>query len=610
VWASLLLRPYVEGTRFTVRTDQAALKWMLHMDGAHRRLARWRLRLAEFYYVVQTRPGASHHAADTISRIPTPVGDEGAIPDAVPCLALPNSSAAGQLPPETKKGLLGPLTLAELLEGQAEDGRCKDVRAAMDGNDKARFHEDPNGLLVRAAPLDGAAQVYVPIRMRYGVIMREHFPPQAGHPGANKMYTSMRWWFYWESMVVDVYAFVANCTQCARNRVGKRRKTNYLKTFPPTEPLTDPCMGLLGPLPRTAAGNEHLLVIVDRFSKMTRAILLQRIDAETIAAAFLDHWVAAYGPPATVLSDNGPQFRFTFFQGVCSLLGVSNRYSTTYHPQTNGQVERYNRAIVSQLRTYVEDHQDRWDELVSMLTLAYNSRPQQSTGVATLEFVTPERVRSLSVERLVGSPTPEETDSSPRAVREGIPARLRNLIHKVRKSLTLAQRRYKRNYDARVRPVNKDVHAGDWVFVYGHARTTYKLGTRVAGPYKVLSRGEGTFSLDIGGYPETASSDHVTAAPGPPGDLQTLLQNLGVPQDIVVPERHQHTGKEFVWEVFLGHEVADDGTLRLWNCWWGYHPEEDTLELASRFDRRSVHQYMRRVGLRVEEAEWVVDFLA
>jgi len=91
-----------------------------------------------------------------------------------------------------------------------------------------------------------------------------------------------------------------------------------------------------------------------------------------------------------------------------------------------------------------------------MLTLVYNSRPQQSTVVAPSEFVTPERVQSLSVERLLCSPAPEETDGSPRAVREGIRARLRNLIHKVRKSLTLAQRRYKRNYDARVRPVNKD----------------------------------------------------------------------------------------------------------------------------------------------------------
>ena len=230
--------------------------------------------------------------------------------------------------------------------------------------------------------------------------------------------------------------------------------------------------------------------------------------------------------------------------------------------------------------------------------------------MAPLEFVTPERVRSLSVERMVGSPAPEEKDGSPRGVREATRARLRNLIYKVRRSLSLTQRRYKRNYDARVRPVNKDIREGDWVFVDGHARTKHKLGTRAAGPHKVLSRGEGTFSLDIGGYPETVSSDHVTAAPDPVGDPQKLIQSLGVPQDVVVPEGHQHTGKEFVWEAFVGHEVPDDGMLRLWTRWWGYHPDEDTLELASRFDLRKVHQYMRRVGLRVEEEVAVVDFLA
>jgi len=254
VWASLLLRRYVEGTHFTVGTDHAALMWMLHMDGAHGRLALWLLRLAEFEYVVQTRPGASHDAADTMSRISTFAVDDGAIPDAGPFLALPNSSAAWQFPPQTKGGLLSSLTLVELLEGQAEDGRCKEVRAAMHGSDKSRFREDPYGLLVRTAPFDGVAQVYVPTHIRYGVMMREHYRQQAGHPGANKMYTTMRQWLYWESMVVDVYAFVANCTQCARNRVGKRRKTNYLMTLPPTEPLADLCMDLLGPIPRTASG--------------------------------------------------------------------------------------------------------------------------------------------------------------------------------------------------------------------------------------------------------------------------------------------------------------------------------------------------------------------
>ena len=58
------------------------------------------------------------------------------------------------------------------------------------------------------------------------------------------------------------------------------------------------------------------------------------------------------------------------------------------------------------------------------------------------------------------------------------------------------------------------------------------------------------------------------------------------------------------------HEVADDGKLHLCIRWSGYHPDEAALELASRLDLRMVHQYTRRVGLRLEEAVAVVDFLA
>ena len=100
------------------------------------------------------------------------------------------------------------------------------------------------------------------------------------------------------------------------------------RDLPPTKPLTDLYLDLLRPFLPIAAGSMHLVVIVDRFFKMTRMNPFQRIDAGTISAAFLDNWVAAYGPPATVLSDNGPQFRVKFFRGVCSLLGNANRYSS------------------------------------------------------------------------------------------------------------------------------------------------------------------------------------------------------------------------------------------------------------------------------------------
>jgi hypothetical protein len=64
------LRPYLEGTYFTVRTDHHALRWVMKLSDAQGRLARWRLHLAEFTFKVEYHPGIAHHAADAMSRIP------------------------------------------------------------------------------------------------------------------------------------------------------------------------------------------------------------------------------------------------------------------------------------------------------------------------------------------------------------------------------------------------------------------------------------------------------------------------------------------------------------------------------------------------------------
>jgi len=122
---------------------------------------------------------------------------------------------------------------------------------------------------------------------------------------------------------------------------------------------------------------------------------------------------------------------------------------------------------------------------------------------------------------------------------------------------------------------NKDIQVWAWVFVNGHARTKHTLGTHAAGPQEVLIPGKATFSLDVSGYPETVRSAHVTAEPDPLWDPQNLIQTFSVPQVVVVPERHLHTGKEVAWEAFVRQEVSDDGTLRLWTRKWGYHPDED-----------------------------------
>jgi transposase InsO family protein len=124
----------------------------------------------------------------------------------------------------------------------------------------------------------------------------------------------------------------------------------------------------------TKHGNRFLLVITDRISKVTKSVPLRTVTALLVARAFCDHWAYAYGSPSSLLTDNDPQFTAKFFQAVCSELGIHKVFTTAYHPQTNGQVERYNRTILASLRRYMANRQDDWDDYTSTVTYENNFR--------------------------------------------------------------------------------------------------------------------------------------------------------------------------------------------------------------------------------------------
>jgi len=150
-------------------------------------------------------------------------------------------------------------------------------------------------------------------------------------------------------MVTDIYNTIRKCTNCAQNRLSLRRHTSPLTLFPATEPLTDLSVDIFQPITATKAGNRFMLVINDRFSKLTKCVALRRITAIFVASAIVDAWVACLGPPDRILLDQGPQFISNFFIAVLKVLGTETVRTTTYHPQTDVPVERYNRTMATQL---------------------------------------------------------------------------------------------------------------------------------------------------------------------------------------------------------------------------------------------------------------------
>jgi len=138
-------------------------------------------------------------------------------------------------------------------------------------------------------------------------------------------------------MVVDIYKHVEQCPACCKNRLFERRHTSTMKLFPAPEPFSALAMDLLGPLTTSRGGHKHVLVICDRFTKLTRAIPLRDATELTVSSAFIDTWVAAYGIPDFALTDNGPQFASIYFLGILGFLGIASNYTSPYHPETMGR---------------------------------------------------------------------------------------------------------------------------------------------------------------------------------------------------------------------------------------------------------------------------------
>jgi RNase H-like domain found in reverse transcriptase len=165
-WAVKLLRPYLDGNRFTVRTDHSALTWLFNADdNSTPRLTRWRLGLSQFDFIVKYRPGVQHQPADGVSRLVTLGHDNSAVEDEIPCCVVADDTSKESVPspgPTLEDAVLEPITLHELIDAQSQDPFCLSKLSELDGATmKRHFAVNDKGLLVRLSPLDEAEQVVV-----------------------------------------------------------------------------------------------------------------------------------------------------------------------------------------------------------------------------------------------------------------------------------------------------------------------------------------------------------------------------------------------------------------------------------------------------------------
>jgi hypothetical protein len=205
------------------------------------------------------------------------------------------------------------------------------------------------------------------------LIWEAHYSRMEGHFGMKKNMDILHIYFYWPKFRQDVSMYIIFCSTYAISRTSIKKKALYTPLLTLERPWESISMDYMSGLPSTKKGNDCVLVVVDRFFNMAILTACKKsvTSTDTTKLFFKRVWVH-FGIPQTIISYQDSRFLNTFWSSLWLLLDTKLTKSTSFHPQTDGQIEVINQMIVHILRMYNSKHPLAWDEILPYIQHNYN----------------------------------------------------------------------------------------------------------------------------------------------------------------------------------------------------------------------------------------------
>ncbi|CAF4520551.1 unnamed protein product [Rotaria magnacalcarata] len=231
--------------------------------------------------------------------------------------------------------------------------------------------------------------IYLPSSMIDSLLKACHDDPMTGaHFSTDRMYYKILNLFWWPGMKSSIQDYVKSCQLCKQFNISRNRKYGHLRSIPqPEGPFALVGIDYCGPLPITPRDNQYVLVVTDYFTRYITAIALPNCTAVTTAQALFNEYFCKFGIPSIILSDQGTHFQNTLMANLQKLIGYNHIYSTSYHPQTNGVVERFNATFVAQIAKLQCSQHNNWDEFLQPVVFAYNTGIHKSIKFSPYELL-------------------------------------------------------------------------------------------------------------------------------------------------------------------------------------------------------------------------------
>uniref|UniRef100_A0A2N9HC25 Reverse transcriptase n=1 Tax=Fagus sylvatica TaxID=28930 RepID=A0A2N9HC25_FAGSY len=455
---------YLWPKEFVIHTDHESLKHLKGQGKLNRRHAQWMEFIETFPYVIKYKQGKENIVADALSRR----------------YALISTLNAK---------LLGFEYVKELY---VNDDDFASVFAACEKAAFGKFYRI-DGYLFRENRL------CVPNSSMRELLVREaHGGGLMGHFGVRKTLDVLHEHFFWPKMKRDVERVCSRCVTCRQAKSRVLPHGLYTPLPVPSAPWVDISMDFVLGLPRSRKGRDSIFVVVDRFSKMAHFISCHKTDDAThIADLFFREIVRLHGVPRSIVSDRDVKFLSYFWKVLWGKLGTKLLFSTTCHPQTDGQTEVVNRTLSTLLRTIIQKNLKNWEDCLPFIEFAYNRSVHSTTDFSPFEIVY--GFNPLTPLDLLPLPVNERTSLDGQKKAEMV----KKLHESVRQHIEKKNEQYANKANKGRRQVIFE--PGDWVWVHMRkerfpARRRSKLHPRGDGPFQVLERiNDNAYKLDLPG---------------------------------------------------------------------------------------------------------------
>ncbi|CAF4948550.1 unnamed protein product [Pieris macdunnoughi] len=322
--------------------------------------------------------------------------------------------------------------------------------------------------------------IYPTLSERSKILHENHDIPIAGHLGSVRMYKRIKESYYWKGMRSDIENYVKTCRSCQENKaLRKINKAPMEITTTSTAPFQRIALDIVGPLPESGTAKlKFILTIQDDLTKYSIAYPIRWSTTAEETSDCLIHFISLFGIPKTILTDQGTNFTADLFKSTCKFLKIKQLWSSPYHPQTQGALERSHSTLKEYLKSFINNNQDNWPTYVYTAILTYNITPHTTTKYTPYELI-------FGHKPYIPNSVFEEEPTTYLDYIKMLQHKLKFSREIALQNITKSKETSKSYYDSHTKPPPR-YKPGDYVYIKNHLRLRKALSPIWKGPYKII----------------------------------------------------------------------------------------------------------------------------